>query len=48
MVYIQGMILPINHIKNWKIVHQNKQDQINFDADRGNKSQTNHNYLGCR
>ena len=38
------MFLPINHIANWILIRQRKQDQINKDGIRENSTRANHDY----
>ena len=38
------MILPINHIANWKLICQRKQVQIEKDILRENSTIVNHDY----
>ena len=39
------MILPINHIENWRLIRQCKQAQIYKDVIRKNSTRIDHNYV---
>ena len=38
------MILPINHVADWRYIHQHLKTQINKDVARENTNRINHNY----
>ena len=41
------MILPINHVADWRHIRQLKQTQINKDVARENNTRINHDYRVC-
>ena len=44
LVFGQKMILPINHVADWRYIHQRKQAQIYKDVIRETTTAINHNY----
>ena len=39
------MILPINHIANWRLIHQHKQAQTEKYVIRENSTRVDHDYI---
>ena len=44
LVFGQDMILPINHISIWRLIHQRKQAQIDKDVIRENSTRVDYDY----
>ena len=44
LVFGRDMILPINHITNWRYIQKRKQKKINKDVNRENTTRINYNY----
>ena len=44
LVFGQDMILPINHLASWILIHQRKQAQIEKEVIRENSTRVNHDY----
>ena len=38
------MIVPIDHISNWRLIYQRKQTLIDKNTDKGNSKRTNHHF----
>ena len=45
LVFVQDMILPMNHIDNWRLILQRKQAQIEKDVIRENSTRVDHDYI---
>ena len=44
LVFGIDMILPINHVADWRYIHQHKQTQINKDVNLKNTNRIDHDY----
>ena len=44
IIFGQDIILPINHVSDWRCVRQHKHVQIEKDAIRNNSTRIDHNY----
>ena len=44
LVFGQDMILPINHLDNWRLIRQRKQAQIDKDIIRKISTRVDHDY----
>ena len=45
LVFGQDMILPINHVPDWRYIRQHKQAQIYNDVIRENANRIDHDYI---
>ena len=45
LVFFQDMILPINHLENWRLILQRKQVQIDKYVIRENSTTVDHGYI---
>ena len=45
LVFGREMILPINHLANWRSICQRKQAQMDKDVIRENSTKVNHDYI---
>ena len=44
LVFDRDMILPINHVADWRYIRKCKQKQINKEVNRENTNRINYNY----